>query len=427
MSANPFPTQFFPDTFVPILEEVAYCNRFHMDYLCASVLSVAATAIGNSHAIVVKDTWIERPSLWIAIVGVPGVAKSHPLSWAMSPLHKREKFLFREFKDRVNEWQRDPEKETKPKPELVKTVIGDTTPEAVAHQLSINPRGVMIHNDELAAFINSFQRYNKGNDEQFYLTVFNGSPIIIDRKTQLPVRINEPVVNINGTIQPAVMERLFKDKEESGFTDRWLICNPPDVKKEYWTDDVVSLSTTEAYHRLMYTIMDLDMSHSVSDEPTSHKVEYSPEGIATIHRWHRANTDEINKAESDAVKAVRAKMETYIHRFALVAAVMDHCWNARPFGPASVDRIHAERACLLADYFLSNMIRMREGDKAEQLPMPWREIYDALPVDEVEFKLGDFVDWAVRANVKEETARTWFKRQEGKLFKKVGHGRYYKI
>lgn len=424
---NQFPLEYFPESFRPILEEVAYCNRFHMDYLCASVLSVAATAIGNSHAVVVKDSWIERPSLWIAIMGVPGVAKSHPLSWAMSPIQQREKRLFREWKERMKEWQRDPAKDDKPKPDLVKIVCGDVTPESVADKLSKNERGILVHNDELAGFINSFQRYNKGNDEQFYLTVWSGKPWIVDRKTSDPIRIDEPVVNINGTIQPAVFERLFKDKEESGFVDRWLICNPPGVKKEYWTDDVVSYSTTEAYHRMMYAMMDLGMSRSIMDEPTSNNLTYSPDAMQAIHAWHRQNTDEINRTDSETVKAVRAKMETYIHRFALISAMIEHCWNGGFGSPAQIDKVHAERACMLSDYFLANMVKMREGNRSDSLPDQWREIYDMLPDYEQEFELMHFVDLATSMGMDENNARSWIRRNTDKLFKKLGRGKYAKI
>lgn len=424
---NQFPLEYFPETFRPILEEVAYCNRFHMDYLCASVLSVAATAIGNSHAVVVKDSWIERPSLWIAIMGVPGVAKSHPLSWAMSPIQQREKRLFREWKDRMKEWQRDPAKDDKPKPDLVKIVCGDVTPESVADKLSKNERGILVHNDELAGFINSFQRYNKGNDEQFYLTVWSGKPWIVDRKTSDPIRIDEPVVNINGTIQPAVFERLFKDKEESGFVDRWLICNPPGVKKEYWTDDVVRYSTTEAYHRMMYAMMDLGMSRSIMDEPTSNNLTYSPDAMQAIHSWHRQNTDEINRTDSETVKAVRAKMETYIHRFALISAMIEHCWNGGFGSPAQIDKVHAERACLLSDYFLANMVKMREGNRADSLPDQWREIYDMLPDYEQEFKKLDFIDLTSAMGIVDKTASKWLEKNVGKLFRRVKNGVYCKI
>ena len=424
---NSFPLDFFPDKLVRVIKEVAYCNRFNTDYLCTSILSTCATAIGNSYALRVKDQWIERATLWVAIVGLPGVAKSHPISWAMGPIMQREKQLYKEFKQKVKEWQAEPDKDEKPKPDLIKTVIGDATPEAIAHQLSINERGILIHNDELSGFLSTFQRYNKGNDEQFYLTVWSGKQWTVDRKTSIPISINEPVVNINGTIQPSILEKLFKDREDSGFTDRWLISNPKGVKKEYWTDDVVSYESTDTYNSLIDNLQDLSMTFDEWGSITAHIIEYEWDAMAVIKKWHMANTDKINETEVEMVRAIRAKMEIYIHRFALIAYLVDNAMQDGGAFPFKVDFKAAERACKLADYFLEESISMRTQEASNSLTGVWREIYDMLPEDEQEFQIIHYMQLCKMMGVNDGTAKSFLSRNTGKLFQKAGRGRYYKI
>lgn len=419
-----FPIEFFPDSLVPIIQEVAYCYNFDTDYLCASILSTCATAIGNSHAIRVKDQWIERSTLWVTIVGLPGVSKSHPMSWAMKPLHDREKIIYKEYKEKLKEYNQDPDKDNKPKPELIKTVIGDATPEAIAHQLSINERGILIHNDELSGFLGTFQRYNKGNDEQFYLTVWSGKPWVVDRKSSFPIRLNEPVVNINGTIQPDVLEKLFKDKEDSGFTDRWLLCYPKNVKKEYWKDDEISYGTEDKYKQIINDLSDMSMAIDEWDNITSHIIEYEPAAWQHILKWHKSNTDKINSSEINMIRAVRAKMEIYIHRFALIAYLLEvvTCESI----PYKVTETAAIKACSLADYFLEQIISLRKNEPAERLESPWKDLYDMLPDDEREFEVMHYMQLAKMMGINEGSAKAFLSRNVGKLFTKAKRGYYYK-
>lgn len=424
---KPFPKEFFPDELILALEEIAYCYKFNEDYLLASALSAFGTCIGNSYALRVKDSWIERACFWIAIVGLPGVAKSHPLSWSMDPITKYENDLYKDFKLKLAEWNNDPDKDKKPKPELIKTIIGDATPESVAHQLSINERGLLIYNDELATFLRSFERYNKGTAHEFHLTAWSCKPILVDRKSSFPIRINTPVINIIGTTQPSVLKNLFKDKEDSGFVDRWLIVNPKDVKKEYWTDDVVSSSSLSTYKNIINNLLSLNMTVDDWDNNTSHIIDYDGSAKSVINEWHKHNTDKINETDSEVIRSVRSKMEVYIHRFALIAYLIENAIANNQDFPSRVDERSASKACKLADYFLDQILSFRNSDITKELKSPWKEIYDMLPIDEQEFKIGDFYKLAESFGVLEDSAKSFFYRNVGKLFKQSKRSYYYKI
>mgnify|MGYP000010446173 CR=1 FL=1 len=44
-----------------------------------------------------------------------------------------------------------------------------------------NKRGICLYVDELMSWLKNFNRYNSGSEEQFWLSVFSGKPIILDR------------------------------------------------------------------------------------------------------------------------------------------------------------------------------------------------------------------------------------------------------
>lgn len=426
MQENNFPLKFFPKTLRQIILETCDVFQFNPDFLAASILSVSASAIGNSYHITVKDGWIERNSIFLAIVASPGINKSAPLSWALKPLENKEKELYKEYKNFLKDFESNPENKDKPAPTLVKTIVSDATPEAVVQQLDKNERGILIYNDELSGFLNTFQRYSKGNDEQFYLSVWSGKPVVVDRKTTKSIRINEPVLNIIGTIQPSVFDKSFNSKEDSGFFDRWLIVNPKNAKKQAWCDNQINPFTYESYHSIINKMQDLSFHENQWGERESHNLTYSKEAWSLIKQWQSRNTNSINQTDMDHIRAIRAKMEIYVHRFCTIAHLIEFATADKVFVESQINEEIAGRAILLCDYFISNAITARSGDTSEHLGEPWQKLHDSLPGNEVQFTYADFAKYADFLEISETSAKRWLKAQTGKSIIKIKHGTYSK-
>lgn len=427
MKYSEFPLEIFPKRLQEVIVKASYVNLFSEEFLSCSVLSACATAIGNTYAINVKDSWVEKASLFVCILGLTGINKSGPPVWALKPINKKEKEIYRQYKEYVKQWELDPN-EKKKIPILTKTVIQDATPESVVMQLQNNPRGVLVYYDELSGFLSSFQRYNKGNDEQFYLSVWSGKEVVVDRKTQISIRIDEPLINIIGTIQPEVFVNKFKGKEESGFTDRWLICYPNRAKKEYWNGDVVPKEMIDYYYSLFDRLHKLNMKYDDYETQTSHMLTYTPEAFEFLSAWQRLNTDEINNTTSNTVRGVRSKMETYINRFALIIYLIDFC-DKDQYGvlPLQIDYESVKKASMLAKYFTENGTRTREGYGSSDLNGVWQEVYDILPGMDQTFTTMNFVQYCSLKNINETAAKRFLKNNTDKLFTKVRHGIYSKI
>lgn len=419
-----FPTNFFPVHLEGLIKEASEVYQFNEDYLCAAVLSVCATAFGNTYSVRVKGNWIERPSIFMAIIGSPGVNKSAPISWAIGPIEAQEKQDYKEYKRYIQEFREDEKNAGKtPKP-LVKIIVSDATPEAVVQQLHINERGIMIYNDELSGFLNTFQRYSKGNDEQFYLSVWSGKPVVVDRKTAVSVRINEPVINIIGSIPPAILDKSFAGKEDSGFFDRWLLTYPEGAKKEPWSDTEARPEIAAEYQQIINNLLRLQFKLSHEGEPNSIITEYQKEAYALLKIWQAKNTAVINETDQDGIKAIRSKMETYVHRFALIQHLAEYACSGSNYVPHKIEKKSVELAIRLADYYIEQAVSIRTGNPAERLTGQWQEIYDMLPVTGETFTTMQFVDLANMMEVSERVAKRWLSDQIGKTITKFKHGVY---
>src|SRR6266567_199856 len=118
-------------------------------------------------------------------------------------------------------WKRDknassdrPQKPAPPQAE--RFILSDTTIEALAPILLMNPRGVLMARDELVGWTGSFDRYagskgKAGADAANWLSMFNAEYIIVDRKTGTPRTIFVPhaAVCVVGGIQPVILSHAL--------------------------------------------------------------------------------------------------------------------------------------------------------------------------------------------------------------------------
>lgn len=425
---NNFPLSFFNEQLQKIILEVCETNRFHKDFLSTSILTTAATAIGNTYCVRITESWKERCNLFVAIVGTPGINKSAPLTWALNPIEKKERELYKAYIEYLKEFELDEKNKGKQPGGLIKTIVSDATPEAVVQQLHKNERGILIYNDELSGFINTFQRYSKGNDEQFYLSVWSGKPVVVDRKTSVSIRINQPMLNIIGTIQPSVLEKSFQGKEDNGFFDRWLICKPHDVIKEYWSDVILEPSTKDKYSFIITKLLGLSLYYNPWGDLEPIDIPYSDEAFKELKKWQKKNTDEINNTDLDSTKAIRSKIETYIHRFALLHHLIEWGCSDNHSVRLQIETESIKQSILLADYFIHNALLIRSADPSESLVGIEKDLYKMLPVEGV-FSMKQLIEASTACGISDRSAKRWINKHcqpNGKLFSKVKHGIYAK-
>ena len=68
----PFPMTVFPPEVQEIIKQTHKCLNFSVDHISSSLLFAASIAIGNSITVEIKNEWVDKAILYIAIVGKPG-------------------------------------------------------------------------------------------------------------------------------------------------------------------------------------------------------------------------------------------------------------------------------------------------------------------------------------------------------------------
>lgn len=239
-----FPIESFPPPLQEIISQHQKCLLFPISYTGTAILFASSVAIGNTHWVRIKKGFQVPVVLYCALVGKVGVAKSHPLKFAIKPLVQKDSEAAKKYAASIKafsayEKMSQAEKKKADKvnsPVLKKFLMQDFTPESLQNCHSSNLRGLGAYQDELMAWVNNFNRYAKGSAEQFWLSNHSGT-FTDNHRTEKYTRIDYSFVSVMGTIQPELLKAFGLDRIYNGFLDRILFDYPVNLQKEYWTEE----------------------------------------------------------------------------------------------------------------------------------------------------------------------------------------------
>jgi hypothetical protein len=431
---NRFPVEVFP---LPIQQVITATNEnlnFPVDFIGASMLYAVSVAVGNTHSVEVKKGFQESAVLYLAIVGRAGTTKSHPLSFALQPIVEQDKRTYRQYEQKRQQYEqainlskkeREQQAIDEPtKPVLQKFLLSDFTPEALAEVHKFNKRGIGVYVDELAGWFKNFNRYNKGSEMEFWLSQWSGKPINIDRKTGEPIFIPLPFISVAGTIQNGILNELAKDsRTQNGFIDRILFVIPDNIKKESWSETDLPPIVTENWERVISNLLSLSITNDDTLNPSPEVLKFTPEAKKVLFEWQKANTDQCNKAENEALSGIFSKMDMYVLRLALILEMMRFACDESDKQAVSIEAVQG--AVKLVEYFKSSAVKVNSilsnASPLDKHPADKQDLYNALP-DTFSTETG--LQIAEGLGVAERTYKYFLNEKE--LFTRIRWGIYQK-
>ena len=315
-----------------------------------------ATVIGNKFKVRVKNGWETPPIFWFVALGAPGTQKTHPLKTMIKPLlniDKENKQIFDQELAQYNPESREP------KPKFNQMIVSDATLEALHHVHDFNKRGLGVYKDELKGFLNDFNKYRKGSDEEFWLESFNNTSYIINRVTKDPMLIDNICINIIGTMQPNVLQDIVSGSVKNGLIDRFLFTSAEDTIYPMSLDDI-SPKDLELYNEFFKEV-NKELKY-IDDEDTEY-FNLSAECLKLFQDYD-AKLVEIQNGENvnNDIKNYASKMKSYYPRFALLTAAIDWVFDDQEL---VITKDNMERAEKICNYFLETAKNVF-GDIEEQ-------------------------------------------------------------
>ncbi len=430
-----FPLEIFPKAIRDIIETLEEYENYNVDFTAASFLTVFAAAMGNTWSVRFMTGWVSRPIIYMVLVGSPSCGKTPPLQQAVAPLLKLDgeyDMIYCKEMETYRQWERmsAKQREKHSLPEAMKMpqrkchVVVDSTVEALIGALRDNPRGVLIYKDEIDSLLSNFNRYN-GSDEGYFLSLFSGTPFKYSRKSNNEhIFLANPYCSIIGTTQPGRLGEQFGGKRMmNGFSSRFLKVYPEIDKMPSWNDTAMPDSVLEEWERIIRKVITVTPSTDQEGKATSIELMFSQDAKLRIIQWKDAvNNKAYAETDSDAVRALCGKLETYLIRFCLVIQIMHGIC-----GESGMDEIEpgtAELAIRLTEYFRNMESRIAPEIETGILDNRFTELLGNLRDS---FTTAEAVREALQLGISESSVKR-FLRDGGRGFvKKKSHGCYRKI
>ena len=430
-----FPLEIFPKAIRDIIEALEEYENYNVDFTAASFLTVFAAAMGNTWSVRFMTGWISRPIIYMVLVGSPSCGKTPPLQQAVAPLLKLDgeyDMIYCKEMETYRRWERmsakQREKLSAPDememPRRKCHVVVDSTVEAMIAAMRDNPRGVLIYKDEIDSLLSNFNRYN-GSDESYFLSLFSGTPFKYSRKSNNEhIFLSNPYCSIIGSTQLGRLAEQFGGKRlVNGFSSRFLKVYPEINKMPSWNDATMPHEILEDWERIIKKVAGINPTTDQEGKATSIELLFSQEAKLRVIQWK----DEVNnkayaETDSDAVRALCGKLETYLVRFCLVIQIMHGIC-----GESGMDEIEprtAELAIKLTEYFRNMESRIAPEIEPDILDNRFTELFGNLRDS---FTTAEAVREALQLGISESSVKR-FLRDGGRGFvKKKSHGCYRKI
>ena len=425
---RPFPVELLPETVSRFIFEVAAANGCDPAGAAIATLVVLATAIGNSRRLRLKRGWVFPAILWGMLIARKGAIKSWAMSPAVKPLNARQEEYQARYKTERDEYDRRKAEYARLSPKqrrettfdlkepiLRRIISNDSTDQKMVKNCAENQRGFCIFCDELTTLLKGIGQYCKdgkgGNGQSIFNSLFNGEGIESERIGESRYAPHA-FVGILGGIQPGMARKCFDQEAfESGFASRFIPVAPP-LRVATWSDAVIGEETEEAYCRLVFAILKLEMEavfgpaevsewnaddgnaiSATSGPPVSCRpvlIETAPEALAVYKDFYNRTADEMLALEDDNIRGSYEKLRTYAARFALVIhvtrAIEQYLFLKRNVDPSVAPWNHSEPrinelecdvesmqiAVALADWFKYEVRRVYStwGGLADETPTP---------------------------------------------------------
>ncbi|MEY3658593.1 MAG: hypothetical protein RL425_1354 [Pseudomonadota bacterium] len=369
--------KFLPSSIRDAVGDIAERLSCPIDYVATSLLVGAGAVVGNRIGILPKqrdDSWEVYPVLWGGIVGPPGSMKTPVLQETMKPLRHIEEQAGIAYASELAAYhiaRKHYEKDlaafkqgkltTSPiepiEPKKPRLIVNDTTYQALGEILAANPRGVLVHGDELSGLLHSLDTQGQEAARGFYLSAWDGKgSYTFDRIGRGSIQLKHYALSVFGGFQPDKIKQYVQmaqsgSSQNDGLLQRFQLLVWPDLSPEFhFVDRAPDLDALAAMHGAILNLR----SHGTvrkANKHGSYLLHFDPEAQDAFNRWFIANENLLRGNDVDpAEQSHLAKYRSLVPALALLFHLLDEhegdvCYgcliNAIQF--ASYLKSHAKR------------------------------------------------------------------------------------
>lgn len=346
IEAIPEDAQFPIDVFPPEIQEyMIQCNKYlhhSFDYMGSSLLWLMSVIIGNTMRIEVKKGWHEISTVWISIIGPPGIGKTPSIDAMIFPLLQKNSREIKKYIQQMDRWnvysklskeeKQNHEEVTEPKKSQF--IANDITLEALVDLHEESKLSVGVFKDELNGWFKDMNKYRAGSDLEFWLSTWSGKSVAFNRKMSKSTFVDKPIIPVLGGIQPGILHTMYtEENKENGFVDRMLLTFPELVVNSYNEADI-SQDVQQWYSDTIQGLFEfvraefLAFNQHEPDEVDPYIAILSqPAKKEWVRMFNEITELQNSDNENEYTKSMLPKQKSYIPRFAMLIHFLNTYFN----------------------------------------------------------------------------------------------------
>ena len=315
--SNDFPIDGLPKTILNLAQDTSTVYGVPIEMSVMPMIAAIGTAMGKNFY-VDSDKFKNYGQLYLVINTPSGVGKSAPLKIAYKPLTNIDRANFEQYiKDTAKHKEicaankkMKPQPADPPAPIFLQNLVSDTTPEALVDVLSNNNNTITIFCEELSEWFLNFGRYSGSSEAQAYLSYFDNTDKMINRKLEKKL-ITDPYVSVVGSIQPAILETTINSEamKANGLASRFLFVNCLNVERAYKNDLIPNVNYQNNYQFFI---------NKLSEFHVPQRLVLSAEAKELFRNFGDYLTDTIRGSKNAFFNSSLSKMEIQCLRLALI-------------------------------------------------------------------------------------------------------------
>lgn len=411
----PCPTLTLPQALADWIQGNAKQMQIAEDYFVASILVYIGSLIGRKRSLRLRQgtNWVEFPNLWGMIVGRPAMMKSPAMKVALSPLEILANRAIDKYNVSLNQYEMELEswkirnkaceevyksdyknslKESQPqkaikrhieempvKPKKHRYKTQDATTEKLGEILVDNPQGLLLHRDELAGWLSSFEKNGREGDRQFFLESWSGNQAFdVDRIERGSLHIPALCLSIFGSIQPGPLSQYIRSAMQGGagddgFIQRFQVMVWPDAKNHWELIQGIPISQLELPVNQMFDCLD-----SLTFDPIGEPIvlSFTNEAQTLFDQWQESYENRLR------VGVLSPHMEAHLAKYKkllpALCLILEHVQTAvKGKQPSAITAQTLESAIGWLAYFESHANRIY-GSGANAIPKIAKELINHL-------------------------------------------------
>jgi hypothetical protein len=370
------------------------------DFSAAAAIVVCSSLVGRTLGVFPKekDNWLVVPNLWAAIVGRPSLMKSPAINEVLKPLDRLidkaneryedacsdyrfgeltnkalKKRLEEDIKKAFKNKNADQERLRQRFNEIEKTALPiekryrteDGTIEKIGEILRDNPRGILIHRDELIGFLRTLEKEGRDSDRSFYLEAWNGTGnFTYDRIGRGKIHIPALCLSVLGGIQPGPLSSYVSQAIKGGIGDdgllqRFQILVWPDAPNEWknvdrWPDSAANSRAYSIFNSLDTLEPAVDREATDTEIPG---IRYDREAQEIFNDWRFKLETKLRKGElHPAMESHLAKFRSLMPSLSLLFQLIDDVDSKK--STYSISQQHALSAISYCAYLETHANRL---------------------------------------------------------------------